>query len=155
MRICPGVLINQKGLGSAILTKVQMNACSWLSCVQRKLGKVSQSFNLGHVLATLSLWVTLLDLKKGLSSFVICPIGLKLPVIWVGVRPVDLELHNEITFGVARCYAVLSHLNRRLIGESSNFHFGRHQEIHLMGLVRLSLCSDSTVRRAECGENRC
>lgn len=132
-----------------------MNVCSWSWRASSKLGQVSQSFNLGHVLATLSLWVTLLDLKKGLSSFVICPIGLKLPVIWIGIRPVDLELHNEITFGFARCYAVLSLLNRRLIGESGNFHFSRHQEIHLMRLVRLSLCSDSTVGRAECGENRC
>lgn len=126
-----------------------MNVCSWSWRASRKSGQVSQSFNLGHVLATLSLWVTLLDLKKGLSSFVICPIALKLPVIWIGVRPVDLELHNEITFGFARCYAVLSLLNRCLIGESSNFHFSRHQEIQLMGLVRLSFCSDSTVRRAE------
>ncbi|MCY1456118.1 hypothetical protein D9M71_733160 [compost metagenome] len=78
------------------------------------------------MLAALFLRVTLLDLKKGLSSFVICPVSLKLPVVGVGARPVDLELHNEITFGFARSYAVLSLMNRRLIGESGNFHFGCH-----------------------------
>lgn len=97
------------------------------------------------MLATLSLW-TLLDLKKGLPGFVICPISLKLPVMWVGVRPVDLELYNEITLGFARSYAVLSHEKRRLIGESGDFHFSGHEEVHIRGGVKFVLRSDSTVR---------
>lgn len=96
------------------------------------------------MLATLFLR-TLLDLKKGLSRFVICPISLKLPVIWFGVRPVDLELHNEITLGFARSYAVLSLMNRRLIGESGDFHFSRHQEVHVRRVVKRILRSDCTV----------
>lgn len=103
-------------------------------CVPRKLVKVSQLFDLGHMLATFFLRVILLNLKKSFSSFVICPISLKLPVVWIAVWPIDLELHNELTFSLACGYAVLSFLNGGLISEAGDFHLSRHQEIHLGGL---------------------
>lgn len=78
------------------------------------------------MLATLFLWVTLLNLKKSLSSFVICPISLKLPVVWIAAWPVVLELYDKFAFGFAPCYAMLPLLNARLISEAGNFHFCRH-----------------------------
>ncbi|MNJ29485.1 hypothetical protein D3C77_240540 [compost metagenome] len=125
---------------------MQASAYSWFWVRPRKLVDVSQSFDLRHMLATFFLRVTLLNLKKGLSSFVICPVSLKLPVVWIAVWPIVLELYDEFAFGLACGYAVLSFLNEGLISEAGDFHLSRHQEIHLVGLVRLSLSSNATVR---------
>jgi len=117
------------------------------------LRQVSQDLDFSLVFATLLLRVVAFDFVQGLPGFMIGAESLKLLVVWVTPRPVDLELHNELTFSLACGHAVLSFLNRRFISKSGDFHFRCHQEIHLGGLVsRLSSC---VAERGEKSLNSC